>query len=290
MKILKSFLLLLLISWLLLSPSTLSYPQFKITVNADKPSYNTGERVEIYGEVTLDSDPVENVMVALEVRDPSATPILTRTAETNSSGMYSVSFTLTSENQLGTYSAHVSCNHNGEEATNSSSFNLEHVPILELTVETNSDTYEPAETVIISGIVTYDNSPVKGVLVAVEVQDPDGTAIAVRVLGTEEQGDYLLTLQLSPEFERGEYKVYATASYEDKKAVDCTTFELARAPYLTDINGDGKVDIIDLASVAVAWGTCPGDPRWNPKCDIDGNGVVNIMDIALVALDFGKYV
>jgi len=289
LKILKSFLLLLLISCLLLFPPVFSYPPLEITVNTDKPSYNTGERVEIYGEVTLDSDPVENAMVALEVRDPSATPILTRTAETNSSGMYSVSFILTSENQLGTYSVHVSCNHDGEEATNSSSFNLEHISILELTVETNSDTYEPAETVIISGIVTYDNSPVKGVLVAVEVQDPEGTAIAVRVLETEEQGDYLLTLQLSPEFERGEYKVYASASYEDRKAKAYTTFKL-ETHLLTDINGDGTVNIIDLASVAMAWGTRPGDPRWDPKCDIDENGLVNIIDLTLVALDWGKKV
>ena len=288
MKILKSFLLLLLISCLLLFPSAWSYPQFEITVNTDKPSYNTSEEVEIYGEATLDGDPVENAMVALEVRDPSATPILTRTIETNSSGMYNVSFALTSENQLGTYTVYVSCSHDGEEATDSSSFNLEHIPLLELTVETNNDTYEPAETVIISGIVMYDNSPVKGVLVALEVQDPEGTAIAVRVLETSEEGGYLLTLQLSSESENGEYEVYASASYEDKKAVDYTTFELAGAQYSTDINGDGKVNILDLASVAIAWGTRPGDPGWNSRCDIDGNGLVNIIDVALVAVDFGK--
>ena len=290
MKILKSFLSLLLVSCLLLFPSALSSPQLEITVNTDKPSYNTGEEVEIYGQVTLNTDPVENAMVALEVQDPSATPILTRTAETNSSGMYSISFTLTTENQLGTYTVHVSCIHNGEEATNSSSFNLEHIPLLELSLETDDDEYEPDETVIISGFVMYDNSPVQGVLVALEVQDPEGTAIAVRVLETGEQGEYLLTLQLSSEFERGIYNVYASASFEDQKAVECTRFELAGAQYLTDINGDGKVDILDLASVAIAWGTSQGDPGWNPKCDIDGNGIVNIIDVALVAIDFGKHV
>lgn len=289
MKILKSSLLLLLISWLLLFPPAFSYPQFKITVNTDKSSYTTGERLEIYGEVTLDNDPVENSMVALEVRDPSANPILTRTAETNGSGMYSVFFTLSSENQLGTYTVHVSCSHDGEEATNSSSFNLEHVPLLELTVETNSDVYKPADKVIISGIATYDNSPVQGVLVAVEVQDPEGTAIAVRVLETGEQGEYLLTLQLNSEFQTGEYKVYASASYEDKKAADHTTFKL-ETHLSTDIDGDGTVNIIDLASVARAWNTRPGDPRWDPRCDIDENGLVNIIDVTLVALDFGKQV
>jgi len=282
-------LLLLLVLLLLLSPSAFSYPQLGITVNTDKPSYNTGERVEIYGEVTLDSDLVENSMVALEVRDPSASPVLTRTAETNGSGMYSVAFTLTSESQLGTYTVYVSCSHGGEEASNSSSFNVAHAPVLNLTVETNSDTYEPDETVIISGIVTYDDSPVQGVLVAVEVQDPEGTAIAVRVLETDEEGGYLLTLQLNSEFETGEYKVYATVGHEDKKAADHTTFQL-QTHFSTDINGDGVVNIIDLASVAATWNTHLGDPNWDPRCDIDGNGLINIIDVALVAIDFGKTV
>jgi len=287
LKTLKFYLLLLLISWLLLFPSAFSYPQLEITVNTDKSSYNTGERVEIYGGVTLDGDPVENAMVALEVRDPSATPILTRTAETNSSGVYSVFFTLTSENQPGTYTVHVSCSHDGEDTTASASFDLKYVPLLALTVETDSDTYKPADTVVISGIVTYDNSPVQGVLVAVEVQDPEGTTIAVRVLETSEQGGYLLPLQLNSESEAGEYKVYVSASYEDKKAVDYTIFKL-ETHSSTDINGDGTVNIIDLASVAKAWNTRPGDPRWDSRCDIDGNGLVNILDIALVALDFRK--
>jgi hypothetical protein len=62
-----------------------------------------------------------------------------------------------------------------------------------------------------------------------------------------------------------------------------------------DINGDGKVDIEDVATAAKAFGSKPGNPRWNPDADITGNeylvpdGVVNIMDIALIAKNFGKH-
>jgi len=56
----------------------------------------------------------------------------------------------------------------------------------------------------------------------------------------------------------------------------------------TDVNYDGKVDILDIAIVAKAYGSYPGHPRWNPKADLDGNGTVNIIDVAKVAKDYGK--
>jgi hypothetical protein len=55
-----------------------------------------------------------------------------------------------------------------------------------------------------------------------------------------------------------------------------------------DINGDGKVDGKDIATAAKAFGTIPGDPRWNLDCDINGDGKVDGKDIVLVARNFGK--
>jgi parallel beta-helix repeat protein len=57
---------------------------------------------------------------------------------------------------------------------------------------------------------------------------------------------------------------------------------------LTDINKDGKVNILDIGIIAKSYGTKPEDPRWNPDADIDKNGIINILDIAMVAKDFGK--
>ncbi len=37
-----------------------------------------------------------------------------------------------------------------------------------------------------------------------------------------------------------------------------------------DINGDGTVDITDVATAAKAFGSKPGNPRWNPDADITG--------------------
>jgi uncharacterized protein YfaS (alpha-2-macroglobulin family) len=275
--------------WVLLSPSAFSYLQLEVTVHTDKPSYSLGESVKIFGQVTLNSAPVASAMVALEIRDPLSSPIMTRTVETNSSGLYDVVFTLGSENPLGTYTVHVSCSHDGEKASNSSSFDVKHVPSLALTVKTSSGSYKPGETIIVFGNLTYDNSPIKGMLVAVEVQDPESTPIVIRVLETNEQGGYQLTLQLTYKSKTGEYKTYASATYKETKVIAYTTFKL-QIELSADINKDGKVDIVDLFLVARAWGTKPGGPNWDPRCDIDGNGEINIKDIFLVARDFGKKV
>jgi archaellum component FlaG (FlaF/FlaG flagellin family) len=55
-----------------------------------------------------------------------------------------------------------------------------------------------------------------------------------------------------------------------------------------DINGDGKVDIKDVAIVAAAFGSFPGHPKWNPVADLYKDGKIDIRDVAIVARNFGK--
>ena len=57
-----------------------------------------------------------------------------------------------------------------------------------------------------------------------------------------------------------------------------------------DVNGDGKVNIEDVAIVAKHFGTTPSSPTWNPACDLDNNGKVDIADVAIVAQAFGQHV
>lgn len=57
---------------------------------------------------------------------------------------------------------------------------------------------------------------------------------------------------------------------------------------LGDLNGDGTVNIKDVAIVSLAFGSDPTHPRWNPIADVDGNCKVDIKDVALVASNFGK--
>jgi len=54
-----------------------------------------------------------------------------------------------------------------------------------------------------------------------------------------------------------------------------------------DITMDGRVDILDGAAVAYAFGSRPGSPLWNPRADLTGDGVVDILDASIVALWYG---
>ncbi len=66
-----------------------------------------------------------------------------------------------------------------------------------------------------------------------------------------------------------------------------SAFFVAYPKVLGDVTGDFKVDILDVAAAAYAFGTHPGDALWNPKADFTGDGVIDILDVALAAFYFG---
>jgi hypothetical protein len=55
-----------------------------------------------------------------------------------------------------------------------------------------------------------------------------------------------------------------------------------------DINADGLVNIVDVAMAARAFGSKPGEERWNPNSDLNEDQQINIVDIATIARQFGK--
>jgi len=54
-----------------------------------------------------------------------------------------------------------------------------------------------------------------------------------------------------------------------------------------DIDGDGDVDQADLGILLAAFGTCAGDPGFNPAADIDGDGCVGQADLGSLLANFG---
>jgi len=55
-----------------------------------------------------------------------------------------------------------------------------------------------------------------------------------------------------------------------------------------DINADGTVNIIDISAAARAFGSKPGEDKWNSNADINEDGWINIIDISAIAREFGK--
>jgi len=54
-----------------------------------------------------------------------------------------------------------------------------------------------------------------------------------------------------------------------------------------DINRDGTVNIYDAVELAVAYGSTPSSPYWNPQADLNGDNIIDIFDIALFSQNYG---
>jgi hypothetical protein len=59
-------------------------------------------------------------------------------------------------------------------------------------------------------------------------------------------------------------------------------------PIPGDMNSDGAVNILDLAIVARAYGTKPGDDKWNRDADLNNDNIINILDLIPVARNYGR--
>lgn len=257
-----------------------------LSVQTDRTWYFIGEDISVYGSVLFDDAPLVSVNVALEIHDPASSPVITRTLQTNSSGFYSLLFKLPSEALTGDYIVYVSCTYAGHSASNSTSFQLRQPSSLAVSITTDKQTYNVGDNITIAGDATVNNVKQPQVLVAIEVQNPNATPIIVRVLATDSQGEYTLTFPAANGSTTGTYTAYASATFNGSIARAEASFELKPNLSPVDINQDGKVNILDLALVAKAWGSTPGHPRWDPRCDVNGDNRVNIMDITLVAKEY----
>ena len=55
-----------------------------------------------------------------------------------------------------------------------------------------------------------------------------------------------------------------------------------------DIDGNGRVDLVDFVRLALAFKSQVGQPKWNPNADIDGNGIVDQADVNILAQHYGQ--
>jgi hypothetical protein len=59
-------------------------------------------------------------------------------------------------------------------------------------------------------------------------------------------------------------------------------------PLSADVNGDGVVNIVDVSTVARAFGRVKGDEHYGSRLDLNQDGVINIVDVTIVVSAFGK--
>jgi hypothetical protein len=55
-----------------------------------------------------------------------------------------------------------------------------------------------------------------------------------------------------------------------------------------DVNLDGVVNWKDLWLILKAWGSSPGNPRWNPNCDLNHDNKINYLDFLIALRNYGR--
>jgi|SRR5271157_733795 len=91
-------------------------------------------------------------------------------------------------------------------------------------------------------------------------------------------------------FAKGHYTITAAAEGTfDETNTTNNTFD---AGYVTvtvpgDIDGNGKVNLADLVHLALAYGSRPGQARWNPNADINCDGIIDVLDLNILAQYYG---
>lgn len=123
-KKLKKVLLLVMFSLIVLTMynSTATSSTLCIVVKTSKSSYQVGEKVYVYGNLTYQGLPAPEWLVAIEVQDPSNHKILLMTRQTDAEGAYNLTFRLPIIAKLGTYTVTVTSLYMGEVSANSTTF------------------------------------------------------------------------------------------------------------------------------------------------------------------------
>jgi tetratricopeptide (TPR) repeat protein len=99
-----------------------------------------------------------------------------------------------------------------------------------------------------------------------------------------------LTFEWNTTIPLGNYTLKAEASQVENETILTNNefYCIIQVSIVGDINADGKVNIVDLTTAARAFGSKPGEDRFEPNADVNEDGIINIIDIATVARDFGK--
>ena len=116
-----------------------------VSVSTVSPTYQTGDIIEIYGSISMVSDPLRAYDVALIVKAPNGNFIEVAQVTPGADGYYSKSIQSSESWKEGTYT--VTANYDIKSASTSFSFSASEVAAIEEVVEAAEEVAEAAEAV-----------------------------------------------------------------------------------------------------------------------------------------------
>ncbi len=91
----------------------------------------------------------------------------------------------------------------------------------------------------------------------------------------------------------GLYRLTATADSQNEVSWNNETNNVliqdnVPVTVMGDVNGDGRVDILDAVIVSLAWDSTSTTPQWNIRADVNHDGVVEVLDAVRLGLYWGE--
>jgi hypothetical protein len=326
-KAAKIGIMIFLISILAFSSVRLAYGEtFELTLATTKQVYSAGDRIIINGSLTLNQNPVSDALVTVQVDDARGYLRILRTIPTGTNITKSWPVEIINVVPISSGGPVYKFTRGSDVGFNVTIKNNDFLPHdVNLTICIYYPDEVPLRTAIMwNGTIDANQTMIASSFpfATISTTAPLGTAVAyVNIIHPPlpKDGGFAYAPEKSVAFDivssttppsfpaspegtfnlafavprvnarLGNYTVYATSFYlvgpYPYFASSSLTF---RVIILGDLNGDGICDIIDIAIVAKAYGSYPGQHNWNPVADLYPDLIIDVMDIARVAKDYGK--
>lgn len=246
---------------------------------SDKP-YQSGD-----GQVTITgyAFPKSTITVLVDGQ-------IAETTESNGDGSFSITleeiargaytFGVYGTDRTGTKSTTYSTTFTITGARGSTLSNVNVMPSVKVT----PNPAEPNSTVKISGY-TIPNATV-----TIENQN-DKSSVSLKTFTTTSDSNGAWSVDVSTQgFTKGTYKARAKAKQETGVSTNYSGYtfygvgEVAAGPRTSDLNRDGKVNLIDFSILLFWWGSDGGSS--NPPADINGDGKVSLTDFSIMIFNW----
>jgi len=326
-----SILITLLIGLIILStmqPILYANPSLNLTVMTDKQTYGGGEKVHINGTLTSNGSPINDAIVAIEVRDRAGLPFTFRTRPTG---------IITTADWSVNYTELFPCDSTGNPKY---SFKTGTNLWIRFTVKN----YDDVSHSILTAISVYDVDDVPfGAWYPYSSSIDPGKNVTVvfmadRIPSSAKLGDATIYANIYSDFPKNEgvpYCLEKSATFTITSTLTSSTASFMGETYITfaeatynltfklpsieirignytvyvssqyqsekttntttfqailvgDVDGNLIVDMTDIGLVAMAYGSSEGDPPYEPRLDINSDGIVDMTDLGMVAQNYGN--